>query len=68
MTTEHLTANDGTRLALHRVGDDAGAPVLLVPGAFSDNRFFTHPGILVSRAAREEVWPVVLDWIASVTA
>jgi len=40
MTIEHLTAADGTRLALHRVGDAAGPPVLLVPGAFSDHRFW----------------------------
>ena len=24
---------------------------------------FDHPGIVVSRAAREEVWPVIIDWL-----
>ena len=37
---ERVTATDGTDLALHRLGPDGGAPVVLVPGAFSDHRFW----------------------------
>jgi pimeloyl-ACP methyl ester carboxylesterase len=40
MKIERVVAADGTELALHRLGDDSGPPVLLVPGAFSDHRFW----------------------------
>jgi predicted alpha/beta hydrolase len=37
---EHVTAADGVRLALHRLGRPGAAPILLVAGAFSDHRFW----------------------------
>jgi pimeloyl-ACP methyl ester carboxylesterase len=40
MTVERVIAADGTGLALHRVGNSDGPPVVLVPGAFSDHRFW----------------------------
>jgi pimeloyl-ACP methyl ester carboxylesterase len=35
-----LTASDGVRLAVHRLGPESGVPVLLVPGAFSSHTFW----------------------------
>jgi pimeloyl-ACP methyl ester carboxylesterase len=40
MKIDRVIAADGTELALHRLGDDSGTPVVLVPGAFSDHRFW----------------------------
>jgi len=40
MTIERVIAADGTELALHRLGDVSGPPVVMVPGAFSDHRFW----------------------------
>ncbi len=37
---ESLTASDGVRLAVHRVGPAGGVPVLLVPGTFSNHTFW----------------------------
>ena len=35
MTTDHIPSFDGTQLAVHRMGDTAGRPVLLLHGLFS---------------------------------
>ena len=35
-----ITAADGVRLALHRIGPRDGAPVLLLPGTFSNHTFW----------------------------
>jgi pimeloyl-ACP methyl ester carboxylesterase len=39
-TIRYVTADDGTRLALHCIGPAAGPPVLLVPGTFSNHTFW----------------------------
>jgi predicted alpha/beta hydrolase len=37
---QDIVADDGTRLALYRVGDPDATPVLLVPGTFSNHTFW----------------------------
>lgn len=37
---ERIVAEDGVRLALHRLGPDGGTPVLMVPGTFSNHTFW----------------------------
>jgi predicted alpha/beta hydrolase len=37
---QYITADDGVSLAVHRVGDPDGYPVLLVPGTFSNWSFW----------------------------
>jgi predicted alpha/beta hydrolase len=39
-TTEHIVAADGARIALHRLGNPAHTPVLLIPGTFSNSTFW----------------------------
>jgi len=41
--------------------DDVAHRVAGTATGFSED--FDHPGIVVSRAAREEVWPVLIDWL-----
>jgi pimeloyl-ACP methyl ester carboxylesterase len=49
-----LTASDGTRIAVHRVGDAQAVPVLLVSGTFSNHTFwFGTRGV---GFARELAW------------
>jgi len=38
--TEALETDDGVRLAVHRLGDPAATPVLLLPGTFSNSSFW----------------------------
>lgn len=40
LSVDRIRAADGTALALHRLGPAGGRPALLVPGAFSDHRFW----------------------------
>lgn len=42
-------------------GDDVGYRLAGRRTGFSED--FDHPGIVVSRAAREEVWPLVVSWL-----
>ena len=35
-----ILAGDGVRLAVHRLGPEAGTPVVLLPGAFTNHRFW----------------------------
>ena len=37
---EYITAADGTRLALYRLGPSTAPPVLLMPGTFSNHTFW----------------------------
>jgi predicted alpha/beta hydrolase len=40
VTVQHLTADDGVSIALHRIGPRDGTPVILAPGTFSNWSFW----------------------------
>lgn len=52
------------RTLLEMVGsDDAAYRLVGMETGFTED--FDHPGIVVSRAAREEVWPEIIAWLRS---
>jgi oxygen-independent coproporphyrinogen-3 oxidase len=51
-----------SRALLDMLGsDDAAHRLAGTATGFGED--FDHPGIVVSRAARDEVWPILLDWL-----
>jgi predicted alpha/beta hydrolase len=60
---EHITAADGVRLALHRVGPRGAQPVILVPGTFSNWSFWlgTRGTGFARLLARNGFEAIVLD-------
>ncbi|MDX1676100.1 MAG: alpha/beta fold hydrolase [Longimicrobiales bacterium] len=60
---EDVMAADGTRLALYRVGDPEGPPVVLMPGTFSNHTFWlgTRGHGMAWALARAGYEAIVLD-------
>jgi pimeloyl-ACP methyl ester carboxylesterase len=62
-SVEHLLTGDGVRIALHRLGNPRGAPVLLIPGTFSNSTFWLGTrGVGFGRSLADDGYDVrVLD-------